>query len=231
LVAVALAHAGKLGKINKVTCSIGSCAPCPPLPKVDVPEELNWEMWQGQAPLAEYVKGGTSPSNRNYPAGRTHYEFRWWYEYSGGKMTDWGAHHVDIAQWAIGMDHSGPTSLEVVSVEMPVPFKGGHPTVDNQYNTASKFNVKCMFPNGVEMIIRDGPSNGIWLEGEDAAIFVSREMIRDDRGTLIAEMAEKPAPEADLVKLCCVEQFGGGAHLINRETHPSSCKMRSAMRN
>ena len=58
LIAVALAHAGKLGKIKKVTCSIGMCHACPPLPKVDVPEELNWEMWLGQAPLADYVRAG-----------------------------------------------------------------------------------------------------------------------------------------------------------------------------
>ena len=53
-------------------------------------------MWLGQAPLVDYTKK------------RCHYEFRWWYEYSGGKMTDWGAHHVDIATWAIGADNTRP---------------------------------------------------------------------------------------------------------------------------
>ena len=73
------------------------------------------------------------------------------------------------------MDHSGPTSVEVVSVELPVPFEKGRPTVDNRYNTATYVQRQiALFPNGVELIVRDGPSNGIWIEGEKAEIFVSR---------------------------------------------------------
>src|SRR5262245_28804222 len=206
LQAVALAHAGRLGKINKVTCSIGGTDPCPPLPKVAVPDGLNWEMWQGQAPLAEYVQGGRSPSNPRYPAGRTHYEFRWWYEYSGGKLTDWGAHHVDIAQWIIGMDHSGPSLVEATA-ELPVAFDSrGYPTVDDQYNTAKSFVVKCHYANGAQVVIRHAPENGrwtegLWIEGEKAAIFVSRGEFKDLRGTVIAELAQQPVPQDDLVKL------------------------------
>jgi len=202
LQAVALVQSGKLGKIKKVTTSIGFCAPSAELPKADVPTELNWDMWQGQTPLTDYVLGGTSPQNRSYPSSRTHYEFRWWYEYSGGKLTDWGAHHVDIAQWAIGMDKSGPTSVEVMSVELPVKFEKGMPTVNNRYNTASKFNVKVMYPNGVELIVRDGPSNGIWFEGEKGQIFVSRDAFRDVEGTAIAELDTTPIAEEELIKLC-----------------------------
>ncbi|HEY2761648.1 MAG TPA: Gfo/Idh/MocA family oxidoreductase [Pirellulales bacterium] len=212
LQAVALAHAGKLGKIRQITCSIGDVKPCPALPKAPVPEGLNWELWQGQTPLVDYVQGGPSPSNPRYPAGRTHYEFRWWYEYSGGKLTDWGAHHVDIAQWAMGMDHTGPLSVEAVA-DLPVPFENGRPTVDNQYNTATKFNIACTYPNGAVLIIRDGPSNGIWIEGEKGEIFVSRGDLNDVRGNAIAILAEDPIPEDDLRKLCKGKEPGN--HMRN----------------
>ena len=66
-------------------------------------------------------------------------------------MTDWGAHHVDIAQWAIGMDHTGPSASKGPP-NIPCRSRMGYPTIDNRYNAATKFNVKCMFPNGVEMI-------------------------------------------------------------------------------
>jgi predicted dehydrogenase len=218
---VALAHAGRLGKIKTVTCSIGGTARCPDLPKVDAPDGLNWELWQGQAPLAEYVQGTNSESsNHSFPASRCHYEFRWWYEYSGGKLTDWGAHHVDIAQWAIGMDHSGPTSVEVNSVKLPMPFENGYPTVKDRYNTAQAFNIKFQFPNGVELIVRDGPSNGIWLASDDSEVFVSRNELKDVRGTVIADLANNPIPEDDFIKLCKGKKLPehgteGGTHMRN----------------
>ena len=81
--------------------------------------------------------------------------FRWWYEYSGGKFTDWGAHHVDIATWAIGHDKQGmgPIEIDGTDAKHPVPFKDGYPTVDDCYNTSHDFAVKCKFANGIEMIV------------------------------------------------------------------------------
>ena len=195
LTAVALIRDGRLGEIQKVSCAIGGAPTSKPLPKVPVPKELNWEMWLGQAPLVEYISGPVPQQGR--PESRCHYEFRWWYEYSGGKMTDWGAHHVDIAQWGIGMDNSGPTSVEG-EARHPMPYKDGYPTVDNQYNAATEFMVKCQFPNGVEMTIRHDTDNGILFEGSEGRIFVSRGKLS---GKPVEDLASNPLSEDALVKL------------------------------
>ena len=114
-----------------------------PFPKVAPPKELDWDIWLGQAPKVDYIEE------------RCHYEFRWWYEYSGGKFTDWGAHHIDIATWAIGHDQEGmgPIEIDGTDAKHPVPFKDGYPTVDDCYNTSHDFAVKCKFANGIEMIV------------------------------------------------------------------------------
>jgi predicted dehydrogenase len=152
-------------------------------------------MWLGQAPLVDYV---SLPSKGKYPHSRTHYEFRWWYEYSGGKLTDWGAHHVDIATWAIGMENSGPKSVEGLLAVHPVPYKDGYPTIDNMYNTATKFDVKCLYPNGVELHILSDGENGIYIQGDLGDLFVSRGALR---GSAVAALKESPLPEDAIAKL------------------------------
>jgi predicted dehydrogenase len=186
LTAVALVREGRLGKIKRVTCAIGGERAGGPFKKTTPPKHLNWEMWLGQAPKVDYIKE------------RCHYTFRWWYEYSGGKMTDWGAHHVDIAQWAIGMDESGPSSVEVVKAKLPVPFKKGYPTVDDSYNTALSFQIRCMFPGEIELIIRDDTENGITFEGDKGKIFVSRGKLT---GEPVDALKKDPIAEKVLVAL------------------------------
>ena len=95
--AVATVRSGQLGKIKKVTVHLPdhhleakAFSPAP------IPEGMNWDFWLGQAPAVEYVPE------------RCHYTFRWWYDYSGGLLTDWGAHHLDIAQWGLNTENSGP---------------------------------------------------------------------------------------------------------------------------
>jgi predicted dehydrogenase len=181
---------------------------------------LNWELWQGQAPVFDYVQGANSQSsNKSFPASRSHYEFRWWYEYSGGKMTDWGAHHVDIAQWAIEMDHSGPTSVETTG-QMPVPYENGFATVHDQYNCPRKFNVTCKFPNGKEIVIDGGSEDSIWIQGDKGEIKVGREVLKDVSGEAVASLADNPIPEELLTKLCKGKKLPehgneGGTHIAN----------------
>lgn len=188
LLAVALVRSGRIGKIRKVTAAIGGGPTGGPFPKEATPANLNWDMWLGQAPKVDYIKQ------------RCHGDFRWWYEYSGGKLTDWGAHHVDISQWAIGMDHSGPTSIEVVKGELPVEFKGGYPTVDDRYNTPTAFSVRARFANDVEMEIRDDTENGVTFQGNAGRIFVTRDRI-DLAGGSVDALFKNPVEESMLREL------------------------------
>jgi predicted dehydrogenase len=159
--AVVMAQSGRLGKIKQVTASIGGAPKGGPFKKERAPANLNWDFWLGQTPKVDFIRQ------------RSHGKFRWWYEYSGGKMTDWGAHHVDIAQWAIGMHDTGPTTVEGLSAVHPVEFKDGYPTADDQYNTATQFQIKCTFPNGVDLFIQHA-GNGVLIEGEKGRINVNR---------------------------------------------------------
>jgi predicted dehydrogenase len=211
LQAVALCHAGRLGKIQKVTCGIGGAPASDEIPAVEPPAELNWERWLGQAPLVDYRFQAT---DKGRPKTRCHYEFRWWYEYSGGKMTDWGAHHVDIAQWAIEQHHTGPTRVTPLQVTHPVKLdERGMPTDPSRYNTATKFQVECEFPNGVIMEIRSDGRNGVLIEGEKARLFVNRGGIS---GTPVDELESNPLPEDAMRDLYNGFELGGGnAHMRN----------------
>ena len=181
LTAIGMIREGRIGKIKKVTCNIGNAPTGGPFQKSDPPANLDWNMWLGQAPLVDYIKE------------RCHYPFRWWYEYSGGKMTDWGAHHVDIAQWALEQNGEGQgvVSLEPIIGDHPIPLKNGMPTEDNYYNTSHNFHIKCKFADKTEMHIvsKSAEGNGILFEGTKGNLFVSRGKLI---GQSVDELKEKP---------------------------------------
>ncbi|MEA2736527.1 MAG: hypothetical protein QOE14_2978 [Humisphaera sp.] len=185
---IALVHAGRIGKVRRVYAVIGdtpqkgrdfkTAAP---------PADFDWDLWQGQSPRTAYIPE------------RTHNTFRWWYEYSGGIMTDWGAHHCDIAQLAVAPDLPGPTWIEPLEVEHPVPLVHGRAMIDNAYNTAIRFNVRVAFANGVEMFIRShmkpfdfNAENGIRIEGDEGAIFADRFRVTGDA---VDAMKDHPLPK------------------------------------
>jgi predicted dehydrogenase len=190
LTAVALAHAGRLGKIYQVQVVIGDTPKGANFKTEKPPAELDWDYWLGQAPKTPYIKE------------RSHFNYRWWYEYSGGRITDWGAHHVDIAQWAVAPDLPGPKFIEPLECDLTVPYEHGYATIHNAYNTASTFNVKCTFANGVEMFIRDkAPNfpadNGILIQGDGGWLFVNREK---STGPAFDSLKDDPLPEGAVRK-------------------------------
>ena len=201
LKAIALVRDGRIGTVKKVTCGIDRMESSPPIPAVDVPESLDWDFWLGPAPKVPYRAlpqlregyGGGVPLYSN-----CHYSFRNWHEYSGGKLTDWGAHHVDIACWALGATETGPSKITPVEYKLPVQYEDGNPTVDDQYNAATQFTIRVDMPNDVEMIITSEGDNGILFEGTKGRIFVNRGKLT---GKPVEELKEKPLPEDAIEKV------------------------------
>ena len=177
LKAIAMVQSGRLGKNVNAYVAIGGGEVGGPFAESDPPTDLDWNMWVGPAPEAGY-----SEERRK--------RFRWWYQYSGGKMTDWGAHHIDIAQWALGQDQSGPLKVSGKGKFTPlVPddldwqaFLNGDVTLPAGFNTATEFSIDLAFANGAVMNVNhhyrrdDGTEfgNGILFEGDEGRIFVNR---------------------------------------------------------
>lgn len=201
LKAIALIRDGRIGTVKKVTCGIDRMEASPVIPEVAAPEQIDWDFWLGPAPKVPYRAlpemrqgyGGGVPLYSN-----CHYSFRNWHEYSGGKLTDWGAHHVDIACWALGATETGPSKITPVEFKLPVEYKDGHPTADDRYNAATQFTIRADMPNNVEMIITSEGDNGILFEGTEGRFFVNRGKLA---GKPVEELKDKPLPEDAVEKV------------------------------
>ena len=122
-------------------------------PKQPVPPELNYDFWLGPAPWAPYTEQ------------RCHYSFRFILDYSGGQMTNWGAHHLDIAQWGHGSDLSGPVRIE---------GRGEFPD-SGLFNTAVTVDLVYTYADGVTLLCKNGSgSGGVTFTGDEGRIYVSR---------------------------------------------------------
>lgn len=196
--AIALVNEGRLGKIRRVQAAIGGAPASPAIPVAKVPDGLNWDRWLGPAPKVDYrnlpPKSGRGRGNTN-----CHYEFRWWYEYSGGKLTDWGAHHVDICNWALKVNGQtdGPVSIGGSS-KHPVDYKDGFPVQGDRYNTATEFQFSVKYPGGTEMVIRHDTDNGALIEGDKGRIFVNRRRLA---GKPVEDLKDNPLPEDAIAKV------------------------------
>jgi predicted dehydrogenase len=121
-----------------------------------VPAGLDWDLWLGPAPWAPFTRQGC------------HYNFRFNLDYAAGQVTNWGVHYIDIAQWALGMDESGP-----VAVEGRGEFPG-----TGLFTTATKVDFTCRYANGVTLRCHtryDGVDDGnVRFFGERGWVDVSR---------------------------------------------------------
>ncbi len=178
-----LVRNGRIGKLKEITVYLPAGLRGGPFVSTPVPEGLNWDFYLGQAPKVNYVKE------------RCHTTFRYWLDYSGGTMTDWGAHHNDIARWALGLD--GPVAIESEVLAEPVP--GG-------YTAFSEYRVTFTYANGVRHVVRSTPDdniyggvvkakgqrNGVRFEGTEGWLWVNRGDLEASKEDLIST----PLPES-----------------------------------
>lgn len=168
--AAEMVRAGRLGKVHKATIVLGKNETGGPFATAPAPKHLNWDRWLGQAPAVPYVPE------------RCHYTFRYWFEYAGGEMTDTGAHHLDIALWALGLDYTGPVEVSA---------EGVLPTIDNGYNVPGTFRVRMTFEGGVQLEVLDEGRSGILFEGEAGRMFVNRGTLA---GAPVDALSSDPLP-------------------------------------
>lgn len=160
-----LVRNGRIGKIKSVETHLPTGLVGGPFEIQPVPEGFDWDMWLGPARYTDYVKQ------------RTHGEFRWWLEYSGGMMTDWGAHHNDIAQWGLGTERSGPEWIESTGL-------AANPC-NTCYNTFPEFTITYTYKSGIPLTCTNKGPNGVQFNGEDGWIFVDRGQIKASDQKLI----------------------------------------------
>jgi predicted dehydrogenase len=159
--AAELVRNGRIGKVHRVEVGLPTGHGCGNNPVQPVPEELDWNFWLGPAPKVPY-------------RGVSHWDWRWVMDYSGGQLTDWAGHHIDIAHWGLGYDNMGP--VEVVG-------KGTYPE-DGYYDVPVQYDFTCKYASGIEIRVANSAINPMgtkWI-GDKGWIHV-------DRGSLSAEPA------------------------------------------
>ncbi|MBC8006159.1 MAG: Gfo/Idh/MocA family oxidoreductase [Verrucomicrobia bacterium] len=157
---------GRLGKITHAEVGLPNANKLVGMPSIkEVPAELDWDFWLGSAPKVPY-------------RGVCHWNWRWILDYSGGQLTDWAGHHIDIAHWGLGLDRTGP---------IEVSGEGVYPGANELYNVPVEFDFNCKYKNGIKIRVANSSrlekGMGVTWYGENGWIHV-------DRGDVIT--ASKP---------------------------------------
>ena len=162
-----LVRNGRIGRLKRVEVGLGSKPACGPQPAQPVPEGFDYDRWLGPAPWAPYT------------ANRCHWNFRWILDYSGGQLTDMGAHDIDIAHWGMGADRTGPVSVAGAG-EFPA---------DGLWNAATHYSFGATYANGLTMHVDSGRryAMGVRFVGSDGWVFVTRGALRASPASLLRE--------------------------------------------
>ena len=154
-----LVRNGYIGEITKVLVNVGDPARAYDLNEEELPKEVDWNKWCGPAPLLAY-NHRLAPATNDVDFWPDWRKFR---ETGGGILCDWGAHMFDIAQWALGMDRSGP--VRYLPPKDPAAVRG----------------LRMFYENGIEMVHEDfGRGWGVRFIGSEGTLDVSRSYLETD---------------------------------------------------
>jgi len=175
-----LVRNGRLGKVDRVEITLPGGNPNysrrgKEKATVAVPKGFDFDLWLGPAPVADYC-----------PA-RTHANWRWNWDYAGGNVTDFGAHHIDIALWGLGLEHTGPSEIRIIDAEVPEPGE--------LYNTPFKFHFEVDLPGGTALVVKDAKHHevegGVRFIGENGDwIWCDRSGFKAEPRSLAGSLAE-----------------------------------------
>ena len=148
-----LVRNGRAGQLKMIRVGLPTGPYLARQPAAPVPDGFDYDFWLGQAPWAPYTPR------------RCHGTFRYIFDYSGGTVTDFGAHDIDLAQWGHGTEHTGPLEVE---------GRGEFPS-DGLSDTATHFRFQCTFADGVVMEVWDGYRHSVTFEGTEGRVYVGRD--------------------------------------------------------
>ncbi|MDP7288787.1 MAG: Gfo/Idh/MocA family oxidoreductase [Phycisphaerae bacterium] len=170
-----LVRNGRLGKLLSVKVGLGTDPGTTVQPVMPVPENLNYDMWLGPAPWKAYTEKRVHPEKGYGRPGWLRIS-----DYGAGMITGWGAHHMDIAHWGMGMENSGPIRIEGAG-EFPK---------DGLWDVHGNFSIDYVYPGGIPLNCTDSKKNpqGVRFEGDKGWVFVRRGFIDANPKSLLTEV-------------------------------------------
>ena len=158
---------GRIGKVYKVEVGLPTGGSSDNKPVQPVPDGVDWDFWLGPAPWVPY-------------RGIMHWNWRWMMDYSGGQLTDWAGHHIDIAHWGLDLERTGPVEIE---------GKGEYPK-DGIYDVPMTYKFTCKYANGIVMTVANNkqiPQGTKWT-GDKGWVYVKRGKLDADPKSVLDEV-------------------------------------------
>ena len=170
-----LVRNGRIGELKTVKVGFGTDPGTTPAAPMPVPDALDYDFWLGPAPWAPYTEDRVHPQN-SLTARPGWLRIS---DYGAGMITGWGSHHLDIAQWAMGTEYTGPVEIQG-EAEFPK---------DGLWDVHGDFRIEYTYANGVKVICADEKKvkGGVKFEGDKGWVWVTRGRIDAEPKSILQE--------------------------------------------